>query len=143
AVLAGPQYVGGGLISLPQADQPFVFADPSMLSFGLPRPGSDTTRTIQLADAGGGGGTWQVTVDDWSELPGSQVIVPGSVVVPGQLPVELVVGDSGVQGDASGLVTLRRGAVVRHIPFWGRVSAPALARHRALTLTRPGLHRGT
>jgi subtilisin family serine protease len=141
--LAGPAYAGGGLISLPQADQPLVFAEPSELSWGLQRPGSDVTSSLQLADAGGGAGTWQVSVDDWTELPGSRVVVPDTVDVPGQLSVELSVSDLGLQGDASGFVTLRRGADVRHIPFWGRVAAPALGRHRALPLTQTGIHSGT
>ena len=142
AVLAGPQFVGGGLISLPAADQPLIFTDPTGLSFGLPRPGSDTRRTVQLTDAGGGG-SWQVSVDQWSELPGSQIVVPATVDVPGTLPVELAVTVAGAQGDASGFVTLRRGADVRRIPFWGRVSVPALARHTALSLVHTGSHSGS
>ena len=30
-----PQFQGGGMIALPRADQPLVFAEPSSLSFGL------------------------------------------------------------------------------------------------------------
>lgn len=140
---AGPQFVGGGLVSLPAADQPLVFTDPSGLSFGLPRPGSQTTRAVQLTDAGGGAGTWQVSIDDWSGLVGAQVVVPPSIDVPGTLTVALSATPGAAQGDASGYVTLRRGADVRRIPFWGRVSVDSLARHTPLALVRPGLHRAT
>jgi subtilisin family serine protease len=143
AVLAGPAWVGGGLISLPEADQPLVFAEPSEVSWGLQRPGSDIKGSLQLADAGGGAGTWQVSVDEWSELPGSRVVVPDTVEVPGELQYELAIAGTALQGKLSGLITLRRGGDVRHVPFLGRVSASSLGRHRALTLKRTGLHGGT
>ena len=141
--LAGPEVVGGGLVSLPAADDPLVFADPSALSFGLARPGSETTRAVRLSDAGGGAGTWQVTVEQASEPSGVRVVVPTSIGVPGALSVELAVSAAAGQGDATGYLTLRRGADVRHVPFWGRVSVAALARHSPLSLSQPGLHSGT
>jgi len=141
--LAGPQFVGGGLVSLPTADDPLVFTNPSALSFGLESPGSTTTQHIELTDAGGGAGTWQVSLDQASAPSGAQVLVPATVDVPGTLPVELSVSPSGSEGDATGYITLRRGVDVRHIPFWGRVSAPALEKHTPLALTRVGLHTGT
>jgi subtilisin family serine protease len=142
-VLAGPAYAGGGIVSLPQADQPLFFAQPSTLSFGLPRPGTSTARTIQLADAGGGAGTWEVSVDEWSELPGAAVVVPATVEVPGELGVQLAVSATGQTGDATGYATLRRGTDVRHVPFWGRVSAPRLARHRLHRLRGAGSYTGS
>ena len=142
-VLAGPQFVGGGLVSLPAADQPFIFTDPSGVSFGLPRPGSQTTRAIRLTDAGGGAGTWQVSVANWSGLAGAQLLVPASVDVPGTLTATLSASRTAAQGDATGYVTLRRGADTRHIPFWGRVSVDSLAKHTPRALARTGLHRAT
>jgi subtilisin family serine protease len=141
AGLAPPQDVGGGLIFLPAADQPLIFTQPSGLSFGLPQRGSDVTRTVQLSDAGGGTGTWQVFGE--AEAPGSRLTVPATVSVPGQLPVELTVSSSASEGVVSGLIVLRRGDVTRHIPYWGRVSIPRLSRHSPLPLTRTGLHNGS
>ena len=141
--LAGPELVGGGLVSLPTADNPLLFADPATLSFGLARPGTDTTRAVRLADAGGGEGTWQVTVDPAAEPPGVQMIAPSTVAVPGALTLQLHAAAAAGPGEASGYLTLRRGADVRHIPFWGLVAKAALARHTPLLLARPGLRAGT
>ena len=143
AVQATPQYVGGGLVSLPAADRPLVFTEPSSLSFGLAHQGTATTGSIELTDAGGGAGTWQVSLDDWSELPGASVVLPASVDVPGRLDVQLHFGASAKEGDATGYVTLRRGDDVRHVPFWGRVTVPQLVRHTPLALAKPGFHRGS
>ena len=143
AVLATPAYVGGGLVSLPQADQPLVFASPSGVSFGFHHAGTSVTHSVALADAGGGAGTWQLSVDEWSELPGASVVVPPTVDVPGRLDVQLAVAAGAQEGDATGYVTLRRGSDVRHVPFWGRVTSPRLSRHTPQTLTRPGLRRGS
>jgi subtilisin family serine protease len=143
AVSATPAYVGGGLVSLPQADQPLVFASPSSLSFGLLPRGTSVTHSLSLTDAGGGAGTWQVGIDDWSELPGASVVVPPTVDVPGRLDVQLVLAADGQEGDATGYVTLRRGTDVRHVPFWGRVESPRLERHEPKPLATPGLHRGS
>jgi hypothetical protein len=142
AVLATPPYVGGGLVSLPQADEPFVFTSPSSLSFGLPHPGTSVTRPVALTDAGGGAGAWQVSVDEWSELPGASIVVPTTVDVPGELNVQLALTPSTQEGDATGYVTLRRGTDVRHVPFWGRVTNPRLGRHAPQALSAPRLYSG-
>src|SRR5581483_5498761 len=44
---------GGGLVDLPRADVPLLFATPPGLSFGELTAGSVATRTVTLADAGG------------------------------------------------------------------------------------------
>ena len=46
---------GGGVVNLPRADNPLVFADPVSLSFGLVAPTATVTQQVQLTDAGGGG----------------------------------------------------------------------------------------
>ena len=48
------------MIDVQAADAPGLFAAPSGVSFGLLRPGTAETRTVELSDAGGGGGTWTV-----------------------------------------------------------------------------------
>ncbi|HUZ82231.1 MAG TPA: S8 family serine peptidase, partial [Gaiellaceae bacterium] len=52
---------GGGLIDLPRADVPLLFAAPTGLSFGLLAPGATASQNVTLTDAGGGAGTWTVT----------------------------------------------------------------------------------
>ena len=123
---------GGGVIDLPRADVPLLFAAPTGLSFGALRPGATASRTVTLTDAGGGAGDWTVS--------GPGLTVPATVTVPGQLTVTA----TGAQttGDDSGYVVLRRGADVRRIPFWFMTTAPKLAGEKALALT-PGVHKGT
>jgi hypothetical protein len=57
-----PTREGGGMIWLPTADDPLVFASPTSFSFGYLRRGRAATRRIHLADAGGGAGSWNVTL---------------------------------------------------------------------------------
>jgi subtilisin family serine protease len=59
---AGPEFQGGGVVTLAKADKPLVFAVPSGVSFGLVGRGARTPATIRLTDAGAGGGTWQASV---------------------------------------------------------------------------------
>jgi subtilisin family serine protease len=126
---------GGGVIDLPRADVPLLFAAPTGLSFGALAPGARASRTVAFADAGGGAGDWTVSIAGSGRLS-----VPGTVTVPGQLTLTATGGQTA--GDQSGYVVLTRGADVRRIPYWLLSSAPKLARANALTLT-PGTHKGT
>ena len=45
---------GGGVVNLPRADNPLVFAAPVALSFGLLGAGANVTQSVELTDAGGG-----------------------------------------------------------------------------------------
>ncbi|HWJ30729.1 MAG TPA: S8 family serine peptidase [Gaiellaceae bacterium] len=125
---------GGGVIDLPRADVPLLFAAPTGVSFGALRPGTTASRVVALSDAGGGAGDWLVT----TTAPG--VTVPLSVTVPGQLT--LTATGASTIGDRSGYVVLTRGADVRRIPFWFLTTAPKLGRTKALPLT-PGTRKGT
>ena len=139
-----PQFQGGGVVSLTAADRPLVVAQPSSLSFGLVGRGARVTGELTLADVGDGAGTWQVrAVRSHSSTGGADLVLPASVEVPGMLAYVLSTPQGGAQGEVSGFVELRRGADARRIPFWGRVAVPALGRHRARTLTRPGVYRAT
>jgi len=123
---------GGGVVNLPRANNPFIFAAPTGVSFGLLAPGAQATRSLTLTDAGGGAGAWTVSA------PG--LTTPPAVTVPGTL--DLSVTATGT-GDVSGFVTLTRGTDVRRIPYWYAVSAPKLASERPIKLTKPGIYRGT
>ncbi|HEY6963158.1 MAG TPA: S8 family serine peptidase, partial [Gaiellaceae bacterium] len=130
---APPTREGGGVVDLPRADNPLLFASPTGLSFGMLGPGESTSRTVTLADAGGGAGAWTVSA------PG--LTAPPAVTVPGTL--ELTANAQPAQGDASGFVTLTRGTDVRRIPWWYLTSMPAIGADRELPLAKPGTYAGT
>jgi len=130
---------GGGMIDLPKADNPLLFAAPTSLSFAFLAPGASSTRTVTLTDAGGGAGTWAATVA--VQLGSGSVAVPESVTVPGTLSVTATAGAAA--GDVTGFVVLTHGADMRRIPFWFDVSAPRLASEPRPLLTRPGVVHGT
>jgi subtilisin family serine protease len=131
---------GGGLIQLPEANDPLVFADPSGISFGLLRVGQLATRTIQLTDAGGGSGTWNVSAAIQGPSSGISVTAPASITVPGTLAVKAAIGNGGEQ-DVTGFVVLQRGTDTRRIPFWFRGEQPRLEKPAAI-LRKPGLYKG-
>ncbi|MGH3134331.1 MAG: S8 family peptidase [Gaiellaceae bacterium] len=139
-----PQFQGGGVVALARADRPLLFATPTALSFGLLSRGATVRGTIQLEDAGGGPGVWQVRqVRPLTSTGRANLVLPTSVSVPGPLEYEVSTPPAAVRGDVSGYIELRRGADARRVPFWGRVSVAALGRHRAATLTRTGATRST
>ena len=142
---AGPPFAGGGVISLREADQPLVLTDPAAVSFGLLNGrGLAVGGRIGLQDAGGGAGTWDVSIERLLAAPGASVVLGTSQVsVPGELAYEVRLADSNQEGDISGYFVLRRGTAVRRIPFWGRVTALNLQRHPRLELRKPGVFRGT
>jgi subtilisin family serine protease len=133
---------GGGLIDVPAANAPLIFAEPTDLSFGLLRSGTVTTRTVALSDAGGGAGAWSVALAPQSSPPGAALAVPATVTVPGQLTVTTTVSTEAGEGDATGFVTLTLGGTVRRIPYWFHVAAPRLPGEPHGVLARPGVYKG-
>ncbi len=131
---------GGGLVDLPRADNPLIFAAPTGLSFGRMLPNASASATVSLSDAGGGAGDW--TVAALVQTGAGTVSVPPSVTVPGALTVKAQTSGA-TAGDVTGFVVLSRGPDVRRIPFWFTVSAPQLGTEAHTTLTRPGTYRGT
>jgi subtilisin family serine protease len=129
---------GGGVIDLPRADVPLIFASPTGLSFG--RLGQEPlTQTVTLTDAGGGAGVWSVSAVVQSGA--GSVVVPATVTVPGSLAAEARPGSE--PGDVTGFIVLTRGTDVRRIPFWFAVSARGLANDRFRSLAKPGTYSGT
>jgi hypothetical protein len=97
-------------------------------------------REIALEDAGGGAGSWAVAFEP-AQLPaGTRVDLPGEVVVPGTLTLDL--SAAAVEGELAGVVVLRRNGVNRRIPLWGRVAAPHLVMTGVRTLARTGVYAG-
>ena len=136
-----PLREGGGLIYLPDANKPLLFARPADLSFGYLRRGRSKTRTVTLTDAVGGAGSWRVAIQARSGR-GVAVRAPASVTIPGELRISASARRRAAQGDATGFIVLTRGQKRRRIPYWLRLIAPRLrfAHHRVLT--RTGTYRG-
>jgi subtilisin family serine protease len=141
----GPELQGGGVVTLGKADNPLLFADPTGISFGLlAGRGGATEGSVQLRDAGGGAGPWDVSVQARRTTRGvSLALASAQVTVPGQLAYVIRVGSAPRAGDFSGYLVLRRGADIRRIPFWGRYTEQRLGRHRVALLRGAGTYRGT
>ena len=134
---------GGGRIDIPRADNPLLFAQPATLSFGLVRVGAPkVTRLVDLTDAGGGAGTWNVAVQLQTPTQGVAVDSQPTVDVPGRLTLVAVAVRFSDQRDITGFVVLSRGTDTRRIPFWFRTTSPALGSEPTTPLTRPGIYRG-
>jgi subtilisin family serine protease len=128
---------GGGVIDLPRADAPLVFAVPTALSFGVLEPGTSRTKTVALTDAGGGAGDWSVSVV--TQTGGGRIDTAAAVTVPGSLVVGAVSGST--PGDVTGFVVLTRGTDVRRIPFWFDVASGQTA--AGPFLRKPATVKGT
>lgn len=140
---ATPLRAGGGVIDLPRADQPLVLASPASLSLGLVRPGTTTAAAAELADAGGGPAEWAVALEALATPAGTSLSVPATVAAPARLELSATVAGDAAEGDATGFVTLTRGTDVRRIPYWFRVTRPALQLAAARALTAPGTYAGS
>jgi len=137
-----PMREGGGMIWLPRADQPLVFAEPADFSLGLLRRSTSDFDGIDLTDAGGGAGAWHVSVTQSAAVRGVRLSVKPTVVVPGKLTLGAEISRTAGPGDASGFVVLTRGADTRRFPYWLRVSVPRLRSESTTLLRRTGTYRG-
>jgi hypothetical protein len=132
---------GGGTVDLVRADSPLVFASPTGLSFGHIPPGASAVSRVTLSDAGGGAGPWAVSTSIQQPAGGISFAV-SPVSVPGELVVTALAAPGAVQGSRTGFVVLTRGTDSRRIPYWLRVSAPALAAAPTTPLVRTGTYSG-
>jgi subtilisin family serine protease len=132
---------GGGLIDLVAANTPLIFAAPTDLSFGLLHTGKSATHSVQLTDAGGGGGQWTVSIAPQASTARPTVSAPPTATVPGRL--DLTVDAGTVEGDAMGFVVLRLGSITRRIPYWVRVVDPKLGLEPHGMLRTTGTYRST
>jgi subtilisin family serine protease len=139
---APPTREGGGMIWLPRADQPLVFAGPTSLSFGLVGRGRSLSRRTHLADAGGGAGAWSVSIARLGSGAGVAITAPRTVTVPGTLTLRARIGRRAAPRDTSGFVVLSRAGEARRIPYWLHVTASRLAGEPVRRLSRPGVYRG-
>ena len=130
---------GGGLIDLPKANAPLVFAVPSTLT--LPVNGGDGT--VALTDAGGGTGVWNVSVQVQNALAGVTVTAPTTASVPSTLVVTATIARVASSGFSAGFVVLSSSTATRRIPFLVVVSHPVLAGEPATLLRHGGTYAGT
>ncbi len=140
--VAPPTRGGGGLADPAKADLPLVLASPASVSFGLVHPGVVAPATVDISDAGGGAGAWNVSVEMVTASAGASLVTSPTVSVPGSLQLSAVATETAAGGDETGFVRLTRGADVRRIPFWFHVDRPGLASATAADLRTPGLHVG-
>ena len=133
---------GGGVIDLPRADNPLVFAAPVALSFGLVGPGARSVQSVELTDAGGGAGDWTVTVEPQTAATGVGIAVPPVVTVPGTLSVS-VTTTTAPEAELTGHIVLTRGSERRRISYWFRTGTPTLGNAARTALRRTGAHSST
>ncbi len=125
---------GGGLVWLPRATQPLLFTQPASLSFqdvNVLHGAADKALLLQVSDAGGGDGVWQVTVEPQAATDGASLEAPGTVTVApgGEIDISAVAhaDATAVQGENYGFIVLTRGSDTRRIPYLFFVDRPALA----------------
>jgi minor extracellular serine protease Vpr len=146
---------GGGLVSLPAATDPLLFTAPTSLSFenlDATRGATSKQLLVRLSDAGGGAGSWAITVAAQAATAGASVDVAGTVAIPPGGDADVAVTASAAadaaRGENYGFLVLRRGSVTRRVPYLFLVERPALASAPVLPLrtrvsgsTRPGTNR--
>jgi subtilisin family serine protease len=137
-----PTREGGGMIWLPRADQPLLFASPTNLSFGLVHRGRTSTLRAALTDAGGGAGAWSVSIRRSARGPGVVLTAAKAVSVPGTLTLRATVGKRAPAEDTTGFLILSRAGQTRRIPYWLHVTAATLAKEPRRVLAGPGVYRG-
>jgi subtilisin family serine protease len=130
---------GNGVVNLPRALEPLLFASPTSISF----PVGGGSRSVGLTDAGGGGGAWAVTTRFQGSPAGIGIEAPASVEVPGRLTVTATTSAAARTGAYTGFVVLTRADDVRRIPFLVVVSRPVLGTLAHRPLARPGVYAGT
>nr|MBA2384846.1 S8 family serine peptidase [Actinomycetota bacterium] len=125
---------GSGLVDVLAANDPKLFVDPVSLSFSdlnVSRGAVSKTLLFAAFDAGDGAGSWTVEVKPQSQSKGVEIVVPGSITLsPGgdvQVPVTVRAAADATLGEAYGMLLLRRGQLVRKVPY-------------AMLITRPGLN---
>jgi len=137
-----PTREGGGMIWLPLADQPLIFAAPSSFSLGYLHRGQAKSGRVALTDAGGGTGAWSVSLTRMVSTRGVTLSTPSSAAAPGSLTLRASASRGAAAGDEAGFLVLTHAGQTRRIPYWLHVTARALARERHAVLRRPGVYRG-
>jgi len=130
---------GAGLANVVSANDPKIFTDPQSLSFEKIDVSTGAQRKSMLLtvlDAGGGAGTWAVSLTPQSQTSGVTIDVPGTVTVApgGDVAIPVVVraeANAGI-GENFGFIVLSENGIQRRVPYSFLIERPAL---RALTAT--------
>jgi subtilisin family serine protease len=133
---------GAGLAWLPTADNPLIFSDPQSLSLGelnLANGGTPSRQmVVTLSDAGGGDGTWDVSLQAQSASNGATINFSPTLTVPpggtAMLTVTAATSATAQPGDDYGFVVLKHGSDTRRIPYDFYVTNPGLAKEAAIPL---------
>ncbi len=134
---------GGGMIDLPAANKPLFFSRPATISYRILPTATHVSGSVKLEDAGGGAGVWNATLAPQTRNTGVTIdIGVAAVAIPGQLKFDVSTAGNAPDQNVAGFVVLRRGSLVRRIPYWFRVSKPKLAGEPHLRLRRGGEHSG-
>ena len=146
---------GSGIADVVAANDPKLFTDPVSLSYGdlnVSKGGTSSSLLLGLFDAGDGAGNWSIEVKAQAQPTGVRIEVPGSVsIAPGgelRIPVTARAAGDATIGEAYGFLLLRRGDVVRKVPYAFLVTRPGLANAPVIPLqffqtgdTRKGVSR--
>ena len=133
---------GGGLIYLPTANDPLVFAAPSCSRSASFASASRSLRTVALTDAGGGAGAWSVSVTVPGSDQGRHRDRSGVRERARALSRSGPAATAGAtQADVTGFVVLTADGETRRIPFWVRTEQPTLGKPSAI-LRKAGIYKG-
>ena len=83
-----------------------------------------------------------VTFEPTATTPGATLSASLTATAPGTLDINLDVAADAAEGEVAGYLRLTRGADVRRIPYWLRVTRPALGGARTTALRAPGAYLG-
>jgi subtilisin family serine protease len=131
---------GAGLVRTAAADRPLIFTDPQSLSFGyldVNAGAASRSISVTVADAGDGAGSWSVEVRPQVATGGATVEAAPFSLGPGGTAVVQMTARAAAgapDGDNFGFVVLRRGDVVRRLPYAFRVTRPQLTGSRVVPL---------
>ena len=131
---------GAGLVNVGAADRPILFTDPQSLSFGyldVNAGAASHAIPVMVSDAGDGAGAWSVEIQSQVSSSGASVgAAPFTLSSGGTAVVQVVASAAAAapQGDNFGFVLLRRGDVVRRIPYAFSVTRPQLTGSRTIPL---------
>jgi subtilisin family serine protease len=132
---------GGGLVDLPAATTPLLFAKPAVISLGLLRAAATRSVAVDVTDAGGGAGAWNASLRLQASPSGVKLSVPSTVSVPGRFELAAESQQTATEQDLTGFVVLQRGNITRRIPFWLRTTRVKLG-PPVRVLTKQGRYQG-
>jgi minor extracellular serine protease Vpr len=135
---------GGGLVNVDAANDPKLFTGPTSLSFGFLDSDHGAVRRpllLSLSDAGGGAGTWSVTIEAQAGSAGASVTPGASLVTlaPGgtaDVPIVASAAAGSPRGDNYGFVVLKNGADRIRVPYYFTVVLPQIGRAPRTTVKR-------